>query len=816
MKRLLITALCALVAGTTLSAVAPGWQQLLLWKPRPSVKNHKPRERSFQRIATFANYLNNGPAGRGDQTVSEIIAATADGRTLVYTDALMGAIGLIDITNPANPAPGGKVSFADGHEPTSVAVLGNKHALVAVNSSASFTNTSGYLAVVDLNSRTVVRQIDLGGQPDSIKISGDKRYAAVVIENERDELLCVGGAASGLPIVEDDDDYAPGTNTTEDLCEDGGGVPGGLPQTPFGNPAGYLAVVDLSGPNPFGWTKSDVALTGLAVVAPTDPEPEFVDINSNNEAVVTLQENNHIVIVDLRTKSVRADFPAGAVNLTGIDTDDNEEIALTDSRANVAREPDAVAWVRGPSGRSLIATANEGDLFGGSRGFTMFTANGDVVYDSGSELEEIAVQHGHYPDSRSDAKGTEPEAIVYDRFGGDEYLFVASERGSFVAVYELDRLGHPGFSQLLPAPLGPEGLLTIPHRNLLIASGEEDDPEFGVRSTVMIYELQRGPAAYPQILSTDTEGALVPWSALSGLTAMPGQQNTLLGVWDGYYSESRVFRIDVSQQPAVITDSAAITGGNFEYDPEGIAVAPDDTLWIASEGNASDSLPNLLLQVDTNGALLREVGLPAEVIACRAATSRRATLGSGFEGVAVVGSGASYKLIVAQQRGWDYTTAGCDDIDDDGGGLNALGQPNRTRLWVYDPVADTWDWVAWDLTAKPANAAWVGLSEVTTTLAGELIVIERDNLTGNFSELKTLVKIGASATDDHLVHASEKAVYNILPLMRSTRGWITDKPEGTAVTSDGRLFLVTDNDGVEDWSGETSFFPMGQYGTLFP
>jgi hypothetical protein len=28
---------------------------------------------------------------------------------------------------------------------------------------------------------------------------------------------------------------------------------------------------------------------------PTDPEPEYVSINDNNVAVVTLQENNHIV-----------------------------------------------------------------------------------------------------------------------------------------------------------------------------------------------------------------------------------------------------------------------------------------------------------------------------------------------------------------------------------------------------------------------------------------------------------------------------------------------------------------------------------------
>jgi hypothetical protein len=799
MKRLVIGMLCALIAGVTVSAATPAWHGLFFWKARPRIAHLFNRERSFQRVGTFANYRNN--ANIADVTVSEIVAATADGRTLIYTDSPMGTIGFVNVTNPAQPSPLGKLPFADGHEPTSVDVLGNRYALVAVNSSTSLTSTSGYLAVVDLATRTVIRQIDLGGQPDSIKISEDKRYAAVVIENQRDETLCAGGTSGGLVV-------------SANVCTTGGGVLGGLPQTPYGNPAGYLVVVELSGPNPFGWTRSDVALTGLATYAQEDPEPEFVDINSRNEAVVTLQENNHVAIVDLRTRLVVSHFPAGSVDLTAVDATEDDDISLTESLTGVRREPDAVAWVPGPFGRAQIATANEGDLFGGSRGFSIFKKDGSVAYDSGSTFDAIAVQHGHYPESRSENKGTEPEAITFARFGSQDYLFVGSERGSFVAVYELDRHGQPRFSQLLPAPFGPEGLLAIPHRNLLIASGEEDDPSFGVRSTIQIYQLQRGAPDYPQILSDDDAGSPIPWSALSGLTAVPGQLDTLLGVWDSYFGASRIFRIDVSDKPAVITDALTIQGAS-NLDPEGISVAPDGTVWVASEGNATDSRPNLLLQLDQDGVVLRTVGLPADIIACRAATSRRGTLGSGFEGVAAVGTGADYKLLVAQQRGWDYTTAACEDLDDDGGGLNAAGEPNRSRIWVFDPVAGTWDFVAWELAPKSADALWVGLSEITNAGSGDFILIERDNRTGDFGLLKTLVKIRYEAADDRVVTAGEKSVFDLRPRMVSTRGWITDKPEGVAVAADGRTFVVTDNDGVEDWSGETSFFDLGRYWRLF-
>lgn len=48
---------------------------------------------------------------------------------------------------------------------------------------------SGFLAIVNLVTRRVVRTIDLGGQPDSIAISKNRRYAAVVVENERNEDL---------------------------------------------------------------------------------------------------------------------------------------------------------------------------------------------------------------------------------------------------------------------------------------------------------------------------------------------------------------------------------------------------------------------------------------------------------------------------------------------------------------------------------------------------------------------------------------------------------------------------------------------------
>jgi DNA-binding beta-propeller fold protein YncE len=717
-------------------------------------------------------------AGLGEATVSEIIAATKDGSLLVYTDASAEALGFIAIGNPYSPLSFGTVSLEGS--PTSVDVLGNELALVAVDTSDSFVDPSGHLAVIDVATRAIVATLDLGGQPDSLKVSPDGRYAAIAIENQRDEEIEVDGEEGGLPQL----------------------------------PGGFLVIVDLVGV-PGGWGLRTVDLSGLSAYAPEDPEVEFVDVNARNEAVITLQENNHIVIVDLVGGTVTGDFPAGTVDLVDVDNDEDGLISLTQNIAAVPREPDAITWVPAGYGRYRIATANEGDLFGGSRGFSIFERSGSVVYDSGNEFEEIAVQHGHYPEDRSENKGAEPESIEYGRYGRDDYLFVGSERGSFVAVYKLGWNGQPEFEQLLPAPLGPEGVLAIPERGLLVVSGEEDDPSFGVRSTVMIYKLMRGAPAYPQILSdVGPSGSPIPWSALSGMVAVPGRSNKLLAVWDSYYAEGRIFTIDVSEHPAVIEKELAVLGDDLDLDSEGIAVAPDGTYWIASEGNATDSRPNRLLQVDSLGNIIAVAGLPEEILNCRAASTNRGALGSGFEGVAVLRSFFGYKLLVAQQRGWDYTTPECEELDDDPDGANS-GEPPLTRIWIYDPADESWDHIGYELESIGPDATWVGLSEITEVGDGTYILIERDNRTGDFTDLKTLVRVRTRAGWDGIIEKHEKSVYDLVPALESTNGWITDKPEGVAVTRDGRVFVVTDNDGVEDWSGETWFLRLGRVRQLF-
>ena len=235
----------------------------------------KSSELVFNRIAVFPVFEN---TDINDETVAEIVAAGKDGNTLIYTDSEAEKAGFVDISNLSQPAGIGCV-YLNG-EPTSVAVAGN-YALVAVNTSVDFINTGGELVVIDINSRTIVATHMLGGQPDSVAVSPDGRFAAVAIENERDEDL-----GSGEP-----------------------------PQAP----AGFLEIVDLVGAPP-DWSVRTVSLAGIADLFPEDAEPEYVDIDHRNIAAVSLQENNHIVMVRLRDGAIINDYNAGAVDLDKIDT----------------------------------------------------------------------------------------------------------------------------------------------------------------------------------------------------------------------------------------------------------------------------------------------------------------------------------------------------------------------------------------------------------------------------------------------------------------------------------------------------------------
>lgn len=393
---------------------------------------------SFVETASFST-KNNMPSA--NDTSAEIIASTSNGMTLIYSDSPLGAIGMIDISDEKNPQPLGNIML-DG-EPTSVSVK-NGLAYVGVNTSKSYIKPSGKLLTIDLISKKVLREVNLGGQPDSVAVSPDGSFVAVAIENERNE----------------------------DINDEK------IPQAP----GGFLVLVQRD-------KLKKVSLSGFSQIAPNDPEPEFVDINNLGETVVTIQENNWLAVID-KNGDVVNQFSAGTVDLKGIDNKNDGQLKMIDNIFGVRREPDAVKWIDDDH----FATANEGDYKheapgqakrGGSRGWTIWNKNGSIVYDSGASFERSLASAGYWPEKRAEKKGVEPESIEVGVFNEIKMLFVGAERANAIGVYDVSDLSAPVLKQILPTGIGPEGLVAIDNRNLFVSANEVD-----TNKSVTIYKLK--------------------------------------------------------------------------------------------------------------------------------------------------------------------------------------------------------------------------------------------------------------------------------------------------------------------------------------
>jgi hypothetical protein len=120
----------------------------------------------------------------------------------------------------------------------------------------------------------------------------------------------------------------------------------------------------------------------------------------------------------------------------------------------------------------------------GTRSFSIRKASGELIYDSGDDLEWItaldfpanfnASNTNNDFDNRSDDKGPEPEGVVVGKVYGRDYAFVGLERIGGVMIYDVsdplmpvfvDYINRRNFAAPADASgasdLGPEGLLLI-------------------------------------------------------------------------------------------------------------------------------------------------------------------------------------------------------------------------------------------------------------------------------------------------------------------------------------------------------------------
>ena len=104
-----------------------------------------------------------------------------------------------------------------------------------------------------------------------------------------------------------------------------------------------------------------------------------------------------------------------------------------------------------PDGDGLV---NELFAFG-ARSFSIWSTDGQLVFDSGDDFEQITAaaipdffnteDNNNEFDSRSEKRGPEPEALAVGKIGPRQYAFVILEQIGGIMVYDITNPYHPLF-----------------------------------------------------------------------------------------------------------------------------------------------------------------------------------------------------------------------------------------------------------------------------------------------------------------------------------------------------------------------------------
>ncbi len=441
-------------------------------------------------LSSYAEIASIGLGGLGAAEISTYDDKSK--RLFAVNNSAINKIDVIDLSNPAAPKViasilmqpyGGFVNSVDVYDGKLAA------AIESVNKQAP-----GKVVVFDAATLVPVKTISVGALPDMVTYSKDGNFILTANEGE------------------------PNDSYTDD---------------PIGSVSiinvknGYTVTnVDFSG---FVGKLPELAAKGFRVFGPglnfsKDVEPEYITTSEDGKtAWVTLQENNAIAELDIRSATVRIIYPLGfknyAVAGNNVDVSDRDG-RISFGTANVfgMYQPDAISSLR-YEGKTYLFTANEGDsreytgftemqrvsaaildpvafpnatalkadaVLGrlnmtktlgdkdkdgdydeiyslGARSFSVWDAsNGNLVWDSKDFLDRESFTLGLYDDLRSDDKGAEPEAITLGRVGTKTIAIVGMERSDAFAIYDVTNPTSPVFVKMYKTGDAPEGILFIP------------------------------------------------------------------------------------------------------------------------------------------------------------------------------------------------------------------------------------------------------------------------------------------------------------------------------------------------------------------
>jgi hypothetical protein len=479
---------------------------------------------------------------QGGEASAEITAYDAASQKLFVVNGALASLDVLDLSNPAQPTLLQTVAmsslWADAGAANSVAV---HQGMVALAVQALDKTQPGRLIVLRASDYAVLGTAVVGALPDMVTFTPDGKTLLLANEGE------------------------PNSYGLSDSVDPEGSISVVDVSALTLNSANVALTAKTADFKAFNDQKDALIASGVRIYGPgatvaQDMEPEYITVSEDGKtAYVTLQENNALAIVDIATAKVTAIKPLGYKNhsLAGNGMDASDK----DSAVNIRTWPvlgmylpDAIASYS-VAGQTYLITANEGDaradwpgyneearvnkltlspdleafksdaqlgrlnvttsqgavngvyekLYAfGTRSFSIWNAQGQQVFDSGDQLEQLtkdlpqakfnASHSGNVQDDRSDNKGPEPEGVIVAKFGKKHYAFIGLERIGGVIVYDVSQPARPVYETYIntrngnTGDLGPEGLHLVtadksPNGKPLLVVGNE------ISGTTAIYQI---------------------------------------------------------------------------------------------------------------------------------------------------------------------------------------------------------------------------------------------------------------------------------------------------------------------------------------
>ena len=545
-------------------------------------------ERSADDAAVKLSPIGSYEAGVMGKSAAEIVAYHAASQRILTVNAQSGKVDILDASDPANPNKVASVSAGGDKEINSVAVRPDGLAIAAVQQADKTEN--GEALLFDAASGDELGRVPLGALPDNVHITKDGAYALTANEGEPSDELTADGT-----------EYAKDPEGTVSVIS----LPDGV-QAPSAADVRTADFRAFDGPD--AELDPSIRVFGPENhhnKPSLDFEPEYIS-SADGKAYVTLQENNAIGVVDIASATVEKVLPAHIADHSVVPLDPSNkdgEAKLRTIPVHGLSMPDSIGAFQ-TNGQTYFATANEGDardwggytdevklkelveegqvcdsvdlpegiedkkyagnlklsnasgwneekgcfdgLYSfGSRSFSIYDAEGNVVFDSGSDFEEItkdieglnfnADNEDPDFDDRSNNKGPEPEALTIGSVGDRTYAFIGMERVGGIFVYDVTDPAQAEFvtytnnrdftvdydednvaATSLAGDLGPEGLTFVskedsPTADALLIAGNEVS---GTTTVFSVADLVGGSQAEGDDADSDENGDNTPGASL--------------------------------------------------------------------------------------------------------------------------------------------------------------------------------------------------------------------------------------------------------------------------------------------------------------